>query len=557
MNLQITSRPSWLVGLGVGAIVAPALIALFFLGERIAGLPFLPFDVFDAIARTLPGGVITFGIDRMIDVLTLLGLGANLDTAAKTAEHIIGIVTFAILLIVLVGALFGLLNRLNAPYKRVALASIVWGAMVGGLLVLLSLAINRSATAEITLQIVWILLLMVGWGMVLGNVYQALCQLAPVEGVPKVKVESIDRRQFLVRLGGATAAVTVLGTGLAEFLNLTGGGDEPQSVGTPDEMLVDGKGNPMPNANDPLQAALGTRREYTPVAEHYRIDISSLPPSIDGDTYQLPIGGEVENPVTLSLADIRALPSIESFITMSCISNRIGGNLISTTKWTGVPFKEIINLVKPKEGVVSVMITGADEFDEFVSYDLLQSDERIMLAYEWDDKPLATRNGFPLRVHVPDRYGMKQPKWITNIEFVTRKGEGYWVRRGWSEEAIVNSTSVIDTVAADAVFKRGGQYFVPMGGIAWAGAKGISKVEVRVNEGQWQEARLRAPLSDRTWVIWRYDWAFAEGTQRVEVRCYNGEGELQTDQVNSPRPDGATGIHSKNATLSAANLEGV
>jgi hypothetical protein len=160
---------------------------------------------------------------------------------------------------------------------------------------------------------------------------------------------------------------------------------------------------------------------------------------------------------------------------------------------------------------------------------------------------LPQRHGFPLRIYIPDRYGMKQPKWITDMEFIDEWEEGYWVRRGWSEDAIVKATSVIDTVALNDRFEDpdSGQTLVPVGGIAYAGARSISKVEVRVDDGDWVEAQLRQPpLSDKTWVLWRYDWPFEEGDHTFEVRCYDGDGTMQILEETDRRPDGATGIHS-------------
>ena len=156
-------------------------------------------------------------------------------------------------------------------------------------------------------------------------------------------------------------------------------------------------------------------------------------------------------------------------------------------------------------------ITSGDGFYETVPLDEIAADERIMLAYDWDGHPIPVDHGFPLRIWRPDRYGMKQPKWITGMEITEEYRQGYWVERGWDKRAEVRTVSVVDTVAVDAVYEKGGQKLVPVGGIAFAGAKGISKVEVRVDGGPWQEAQLRSPLSDTTWVIWRYNWPFESG----------------------------------------------
>ena len=144
---------------------------------------------------------------------------------------------------------------------------------------------------------------------------------------------------------------------------------------------------------------------------------------------------------------------------------------------------------------------------------------------------------------------MKQPKWITGVEIGSEYQDGYWVARSWSKDAIVNTTSVVDTVARLATYESGGENLVPVGGIAYSGARGISAVQVRVNGGPWTDAMLREPLSDTTWVIWRYDWPFQQGEHTFEVRCREADGTPQIEQSQPNRPNGATGIHSRTAKL--------
>jgi hypothetical protein len=139
---------------------------------------------------------------------------------------------------------------------------------------------------------------------------------------------------------------------------------------------------------------------------------------------------------------------------------------------------------------------------------------------------------------------MKQPKWITSMQVTDQYTEGYWVERNWDELAQIKTTSVIDTVAVNSIIENGGQMLVPVGGIAFAGDREISKVEVRVDSGPWEAAQLRTPLSDTTWVIWRYDWHFEAGEHTFEVRCAEGDGTPQIEATQGNRPSGSTGIHS-------------
>jgi hypothetical protein len=182
----------------------------------------------------------------------------------------------------------------------------------------------------------------------------------------------------------------------------------------------------------------------------------------------------------------------------------------------------------------------------------VRADERVMLAYAWDGLPLPERHGFPLRIYVPDVYGMKQPKWIDRIEAIDGWEAGYWVERGWDEEARMRATSVIDTVQTDMMVAGEEGRLVPVGGIAHAGARGIERVEVRVDDGPWREAELRPPLSGTTWVLWRYAWPFEPGRHTLTVRCVDGDGEMQIAERTSVRPSGATGLVSTDVMLQDA-----
>ena len=163
-----------------------------------------------------------------------------------------------------------------------------------------------------------------------------------------------------------------------------------------------------------------------------------------------------------------------------------------------------------------------------------------------DGETLPENHGFPLRIYIPNRYGMKQPKWITRIEATNKAVPGYWVERGWSREARPQIISVIDTVATDRVVDGK----VALGGIAWAGDRGIQKVEVQVDDGPWQPATLRLPpVGSLTWVQWRYDWPLATGKHTFRVRATDGTGAPQIEMENDTFPDGATGYHYLTKTI--------
>ena len=549
-------RPSLWLGALVGGLLTLTLTSLLFLADQIAGLPFIPFDVFDFVSRQLPGPLLTFGIDMMVDMIIGLNLGET-STAAKIAEQLMGLGGFLALGIVVSALFYGVLNRRNFS-ARSLYPGVMLGLAMGAVMMLISEQVNLTASAPKPIQLIWVLIAFQLWGAAANWIYNVVAHSDAKTKTDEttgetITVEALDRRQFMVRIGGASAVLTVVGAGLGALFGVRPG--EGRVVGEmPAGQAADGN---LPNAQDNMQPAPGTRPEYTPLDDHYRIDISSRPPVIDSNEWRLEVTGLVGNPVSLSLQDLYdKFDRVDRFITLSCISNRIGGTLISTTKWSGFLVKDFLDLVQPGEEAVALKITGADNFDEYVMLDVINSDDRIMFAYEWDDQPLKQKHGFPLRIYIPDRYGMKQPKWIKSIEFVDAWAEGYWVRRGWSVDAIVNTTSVVDTVATDSILKDDEGYVVPVGGIAYAGAKMISRVEVSVNGSEWEEAQLRSPLSELTWVIWRYDWRFQEGEYRFEVRTYDDAGNLQSLDSRGTRPDGATGVHSRKASMpTTADLE--
>lgn len=538
--------PHILTGALIGLLLTVPLVIIFYVGDALFGLPFVPFDVLDWMARNLPGGLLTFGIDTMVSVIRTFQLGETSSTA-KLGEHTMAITGMIVTGVVAGAAYFGVLSRRSSSPL---IPGLILGLIVGVPVALMSRAANFTATADPIISFLWIIGAFLAWGAAFAWAYTRLNgKKYLTDGSYTAEVAGIDRRSFLIRVGGAAATITVVGAGLGTLFNT----QKTQTVTVQDTPpQPQNPASNLPNAADPLVPAPGTRPEYTPVEDHYRIDISSRPPLIDGETYKLPIHGLVDNPLDLSLSDIQnSYESIEQYVTLACISNQLGGDLTSTTKWTGVSFQKLLADAQLQPDARYLRITSADGFDETVDINLINQDERIMLTYLWDDQPLPQRNGFPLRIYIPDRYGMKQPKWITDIEVVAEYQEGYWVRRGWDEVARMNTTSVIDTVAVDSVYEADGQMFVPVGGIAHAGARGISKVEVKVDDGEWIEADLRAPLSETTWVIWRYDWPFAEGDHTFYVRAYEGDGALQVETFAPVRPSGATGIHSRSASLEA------
>lgn len=354
-------------------------------------------------------------------------------------------------------------------------------------------------------------------------------------------VERIDRRQFLVRIGSAVATFSVVGTAVGTMVGCENAPTILPGVGERWSSR-----NPFPNADAPIQPVSGTRAEFTPLEDHYIMYNFPDLPTHSIEEWTLTVDGLVEQPFEWRLDDIKRHEPLHAFITLSCISNPVAGPLISTTRWTGTSLQKLLPLWKLKPEATHLKILGADGFYETVALDTILADERVMLAYEWDGVPLPMEHGFPLRIYIPSRYGMKQPKWIVKIEATDHWEPGFSVAKTWDKDAIVETTSFIDTVVGGGdAGQDDAQSCVYIGGISHAGARGISKVEVRIDDGPWQQAQLRPPLSDLTWVLWRCEWPFQAGEHTFSVRAYDSTGTPQTEEVSPPYPDGATGIHQK------------
>lgn len=260
---------------------------------------------------------------------------------------------------------------------------------------------------------------------------------------------------------------------------------------------------------------------------------------VDGQSWVLEVQGLFDNPRPLTLQDMMAYPAVTQAITLSCISNPIAGDLISTGNWTGARLRDVVKDLGLRPEAQELYVEAVDGFYESVPMEDIM-DPRTLLVYGMNGTTLPVGHGFPLRIYIPDRYGMKQPKWITRIEAIDHEGPGYWVDRGWSAEARPQIVSVIDTVATEQAVDG----TVPVGGIAWAGDRGIRSVELQIDGGAWVATTLRTPpLSGLTWVQWRYDWPASPGRHQLRVRATDGTGTLQTELESGARPNGATGYH--------------
>ncbi len=332
------------------------------------------------------------------------------------------------------------------------------------------------------------------------------------------------------------------------------GQQQPRELDESIQQFLQTKSKP-PGFENPLLTPL-IDAEVTPTYLFYRIDINSVVPTVNVDSWNLTVKGLVDNPQEINYKEIKSMNSVEEFATLTCISNKIGGNLVSTALWKGVRLRDILSRAGVQPNVKYIVFRCSDGYDVGIPLESGMMDGTV-LAYDMNNSPLTNEHGFPLRAIVPGFYGMMNPKWITEIELVDRTYEGFWQRKGWTNNGIsaINSSIVIPgnqpindrfpnlVPNASSSFVPGKN--IPIAGIAFAGDKGISKVEVSVDGGStWKTAIVKDPLSQYTWVLWTSGFTSTdEGNYKIIVRATDKTGQVQSSELEEPFPNGAQGYN--------------
>ncbi|TNM66967.1 oxidoreductase [Streptomyces sp. NP160] len=296
----------------------------------------------------------------------------------------------------------------------------------------------------------------------------------------------------------------------------------------------------------------GTTPYLTPNADFYRIDTALTVPSIDPATWSLRVHGLVEEEVEISFEELLAMPMTEERVTLTCVSNEVGGGLAGNATWLGVPVAGVLERARPQAGADMVLSRSSDGFSASTPLGALTDPGRgALLAVGMNGEPLPLEHGFPVRMVVPGLYGfVSATKWVVDLE-VTRFADAtaYWTTRGWSAEGPIKTASRIDVPKGFAQVARG---TVAVGGVAWAQTRGVRAVEVQVDDGPWQQAALAAEDGLDTWRQWSYAWdtsSVGAGPHTLRVRATDGTGQVQTGERAAPAPDGSTGWHSVSVTV--------
>lgn len=347
----------------------------------------------------------------------------------------------------------------------------------------------------------------------------------------------LARRGFL-KMGGAVIVVGAVAASAGRWL-------QARSSAAASRLAVKLPKPAKPAPAVPKGAVLdveGISPFITPNEDFYRIDTNLTVPQIAAESWTLKITGMVDEDLEFSYQDILDMDMIEERITMTCVSNEVGGGLVGTADWLGVPLEGLLERAGIQEGADQIVGRAFDGFTTGFPVDTLDG-RPAMLAIGMNGEPLPLAHGFPARIIVPGLYGfVSATKWLTEIELTTFADfDQYWVKREWSDRGPIKTMSRIDTPRGLANVPAGP---LRIGGVAWAQTRGIEKVEVKVDDGPWEEATLADEDTTLTWRQWVYELDATSGRHQVTCRATDGTGETQTEERAKPFPDGASGWHS-------------
>lgn len=537
----------FVAGLAAGAVAVAVSLIL----KETSGGMFLPEIASQALFSVTPGQFESQAVEN---------IGPLAKYSAFIGSIIANIVAFGIIAIFL-DKLFARLKKRGYLLEALLSSALSYIIFIIIAVILVTLIQSRSGIQVVPLPLIVLSLIpsQLAFGFVLSSFFHGRTKRKSPEvpgpepslGTPTDTMDvTYSRRAFLRLIAAAAVALPIILLGVDRLLSRQNEAQEQASTTT---NLLPQTGPKPKGFEDPNLAPL-LASEVTPTYLFYRIDINPIVPQVDSKSWNLTIKGLVEKPLTINYDQIKSMPSIEEYVTLECISNKIGGDLISTALWKGVRLSQLLEKAAIKPNVKYVVFRCADGYDVGIPIEKSQM-EGTILAYDMNYAPLTPKHGFPVRAIVPGLYGMMNPKWITEIELVDSVYEGYWQRLGWRNNAEDNTGSTIlipDHAPARQRFRKldetddtsyGGK--VPIAGIAFAGNRGISKVEVSTDGGTtWKTAQIKDPLSKYTWVLWTAGYVPPnKENYKIVVRATDKTGNTQTTEMSPPFPNGATGYH--------------
>ena len=443
------------------------------------------------------------------------------------------ILNLFIVAVAIVGAaLLGVLARTRPGLARIGFAG-------GG-----TLALGAGLRDPLSEPVTTLLVAGAAVGIAIGVLSWLLGLAAALGAPPEPEMPAWGRRRFIgasIAVVGASAASGIIGRGLLDRGRLIAS-DQAGAIPAPEATA------PPPPAGSSLEVE-GITPLVTPNRDFYRIDTSLLVPHPDVATWRLRVTGMVDRPFELTYDELVALPLHEQYVTIACVSNEVGGNLVGNALWTGVRLKELLERAGVHPEATQIVGRAVDGFTVgFPTAHAIADDREPLVAVAMNGEPLPANHGYPARLIVPGLYGyVSATKWLTEIELTTLEAfDAYWVPLGWAKQAPILTQSRIDVPSSGARVPAG---TVAVAGVAWAPDRGISAVEVQVDEDGWQPAEVSAPISDATWVQFLHRWEATAGEHLLRVRATDGLGEVQTDTRTPPPPDGSRGHHTIRVTI--------
>jgi len=495
------ARRGGLAGLAAGL----AAVAAMYLAGLLTGLRALPDILQQPILAIMPGPVFGFLID-------------NLQHAGKVIEEA-GLIVTMVLALAVLGALAGYAtDRFGLSRGGLLAAAVAWAFVVAVALPVGGQGFLGLAEGVQT-PVIWALVLAVYW--LVWDLGWRRSAASAAAGAPV----DMGRRRLI------TFAPIAIGAGSLALVGFLKVPDWVRIIVAPPESGLSG-----------LSPAL------TPVDHFYRVSKNFQDPVVPANGWSLRVSGMVAQPLKLSYQDLKAVPATTEIVTLECVSNDVGGNLMSTGRFTGVPLRDLLTMAQVRPGAGAVNFRAADGYTESLPLSIVMSTPEILVAHELDGAPLPDAHGFPARMLIPGRYGMKGPKWLQQIDVAASEAGGFWEQQGWDANAFVDATSRFDTPRDGEVVRKGA---VQLAGVAFAGTAGVQTVEWSADGGHtWTPADLQPPLSPLTWVLWTATWKPAsEGVATLMVRARDGAGHLQTDDQAPSYPSGASGYHTIRVTI--------
>ncbi|NNG39400.1 molybdopterin-dependent oxidoreductase [Flexivirga sp. ID2601S] len=358
------------------------------------------------------------------------------------------------------------------------------------------------------------------------------------------RVVALDRRRALLLGGGAALGAVVLGlAGRAWSTGARAVQDARRAFRVPRVA------RPVAVPPGASVGVSGVTPFVVPNADFYRIDTALTVPQVDPASWRLRVTGMVDREVEIDWQTLLSKPMQEAMVTLMCVSNEVGGSLNGNAIWTGWPVRELLAQAGVRPGADMVLSRSVDGFTAGTPIEALTDDRNALIAVAMNGEALPAEHGFPVRLVVPGLYGyVSATKWLTELKVTTyARDMGYWTPRGWSAKGPVKTSSRIDVPRSGAKLKVG---TIAVAGVAWHQHTGIEKVQVRVDSGDWQDARLGTSAGADVWRQWVYEWSATPGHHTLTVRAIDAVGQVQSSVVAPPAPDGSSGYHSVSVTVS-------